>query len=450
MPQTILKYAFFLVSVAVFFSLKAQNFPHPTGIMPYKFESKRIDTAAHWLLVSPFKLNDKTNATPVPFILDENGYIAWYWSGATGKLNNDFHYFESAKKFGWMNIYANGEIYYLFTDAHFKKVDTLKNANSVVPDGHEIQLLANGHYLIGGKSFRNYDAKNRKFTTEKADSISILKAEGYMIQEFDADKKLLFQWDSNDHLVPDKFIDKYDFSLKNFDYCHGNAIAIDQNGDFLVSFRNFDAIYKIRRATGEVVWKLGGKSNDFRFVNDEGFSGQHHIRILPNGDISLYDNATQKPAPQSSRPVIYRLDTNAMTATKVFDFEQKVFGKSLGSYQNLNDQYHLINYGFIFRPSPSISLINEKKETIFNLYFADSVVNYRAQIADIKDQFARPKIKAKKKKGYTELSTPKRQSQYLWSNGETTRRIRVREKGSYQVWIPKGIGMIGSQPYHLK
>ena len=48
---------------------------------------------------------------------------------------------------------------------------------------------------------------------------------------------------------------------------------------------------KIDKSSGKVIWNLGGKKNEFEFINDEmKFSHQHSIRKLENGNIILFDN----------------------------------------------------------------------------------------------------------------------------------------------------------------
>jgi hypothetical protein len=72
-------------------------------------------------------------------------------------------------------------------------------------------------------------------------------------------------------------------------YIHINAVAEDLDGNLIISLRRFDRIVKIDHQTGEILWQMGGvtsKVNDFTFINDpfNGFSGQHHVQILPNGN----------------------------------------------------------------------------------------------------------------------------------------------------------------------
>ena len=65
------------------------------------------------------------------------------------------------------------------------------------------------------------------------------------------------------------------------------------DGDYITSMRHMSAIYRVSRATGEVVWRLGGKRSDF--LQDFEFAGQHDARVVyldPTVTIiSLFDNA---------------------------------------------------------------------------------------------------------------------------------------------------------------
>jgi hypothetical protein len=78
----------------------------------------------------------------------------------------------------------------------------------------------------------------------------------------------------------------------SWDAFHLNSIEPDGNS-FLVSSRWTSSIYRIGRASGRVKWTLrgdGGRS-DFKVGAPARFTGQHDVRRLPNGEISLFDNA---------------------------------------------------------------------------------------------------------------------------------------------------------------
>ena len=58
---------------------------------------------------------------------------------------------------------------------------------------------------------------------------------------------------------------------------------------FLISSRNLDEITKIHRITGDIIWRWGGSQNEFNFINDYPFTGQHTIRSLGNNRYLLFD-----------------------------------------------------------------------------------------------------------------------------------------------------------------
>lgn len=133
------------------------------------------------------------------------------------------------------------------------------------------------------------------------------------------------------------------------DFDHINAIAIDPtDGNYVVSFRNINALVKIDYDSGAVVWQLGGTQGQFTFVGDPlgGFEGQHSVRVLPNGHILLYDNGVQH-SPQESRAVEYALDTSRMTATLVWEFRHTpaIYTQFVGSVERLGNGDTLVAFG---------------------------------------------------------------------------------------------------------
>jgi outer membrane protein assembly factor BamB len=137
-------------------------------------------------------------------------------------------------------------------------------------------------------------------------------------------------------------------TLPNVNPWHGNAIDLDTDGNLLVSFRNSDEIAKVDAHSGNVVWRLGGRNNMFQFVNDpfNGFSHQHGIRRLANGNIILFDNGNLH-LPQVSRAVEYRLDEQARTATRVWEYrgDSTLYSNALGFAQRLENGNTLICFG---------------------------------------------------------------------------------------------------------
>ena len=85
-----------------------------------------------------------------------------------------------------------------------------------------------------------------------------------------------------------------------------------------------EGVERLRRALiredGRILWRLGGKNNEFTFVNDpERFSQQHSIRRIPNGHVMLFDNGNYHAVPHS-RAVEYALDENAKGRPAYLEF----------------------------------------------------------------------------------------------------------------------------------
>ncbi len=62
-------------------------------------------------------------------------------------------------------------------------------------------------------------------------------------------------------------------------------------GIILLSFRHLNEVTKIDSSSGEIIWRLGGKQNQFTFLGDTmPFSAQHDARRIANGNLTLFDN----------------------------------------------------------------------------------------------------------------------------------------------------------------
>src|SRR5205823_11430761 len=91
---------------------------------------------------------------------------------------------------------------------------------------------------------------------------------------------------------------------------------------------NTDAVYRIDKSTGGIIWKMGGNSiaaDGTRVLaitgDPEGaFHAQHDARFQPNGGISLYDNQSWDPS-LAARGVEYSIDTVTGTAALVWSYQ---------------------------------------------------------------------------------------------------------------------------------
>jgi hypothetical protein len=250
-------------------------------------------------------------------------------------------------------VEPNGQLSYnlkgnqnrIILDTSFTAIDTLFCGNGYRTNGHDALLLPNGHALL----FAN--------DPEPVDMSQIIPGgnpnatvTGLVVQELDASKNVVFQWRSWDYLPITASY--FDLTLQTIDLLHTNGLALDKDGNILVSIRHLSAIVKIKRETGDIDWILGGKLNQFTFIDEHEtnaptyFSYQHNIDVTYDGNITLFDNGTQHN-PQYSRGVEYKLDEINKTATMVWEYRHSpdIYANAMGSVQKLPNGNHVIGWG---------------------------------------------------------------------------------------------------------
>ncbi|MEO1434092.1 MAG: arylsulfotransferase family protein, partial [Bacteroidota bacterium] len=212
--------------------------------------------------------------------------------------------------------------------------------------------------------------------------------------------------------------------------------------------RHLNAIHRVSRTTGNIVWRLGGAFSDFNFVNDSGFSGQHNVRMLNDSMISLYDNGNMSN-PQLSRGLIYELDVANMEATLIRSYGDNIglYSPAMGSFQVLPGELGLISWGQQLAPLPAVTLINANGEGLSGLTFDFPFQTYRTNFI-LKDDYSfpdRPGISCTTSlEGEPQLSVEVGWEDYEWSTGATNSTITVDENGYYQYWVNQGDGKLGS------
>jgi len=201
-----------------------------------------------------------------------------------------------------------------------------------------------------------------------------------VVQEIDiASRRLLFEWHSLDHVPLDESYRTYPTEPGQFDYLHLNSIGVDRDGNLLVGARHTSTVYKLHRRTGAVIWRLGGKRNDFRMGPGAGFNFQHDARRHADGAITIFDNGAYgadgvvEPA---SRPLQLAIDERAKTATLVRKYEapDPRLAVAMGNVQLLPDGSVFVGWG----TKGSFSQIGADGALRFDGRFAGAGISYRA------------------------------------------------------------------------
>ena len=432
---------FIVASACVSYS-QTFNRPVPNTLPQYEFQRYDMTDLGSYYLVAPYP-QGSSNSPKSMMVLDQDGYIVWWTAG--DKKIFDFKYHQAQNVFSFTR--KRGAItYHYIMDSAFTLIDSLY-APIGSGDIHELQIFPNGNYCFLGLSDTLMDLSS--YTINGSPGSSTTNLLSMRIWELDPNHNVVMQWNSIDHIPPDVFQDSYNYIPSSFDYVHGNAIELDTDGNLLISIRTANAVYKIDRITGEVIWRLGGTYNEFTFLNDNGFAGQHDIRRLPNGNITIFDN--QFGTPQGSRVVEYELNLTNSTVSMVneYAYNWPLNCYALGSYRQLENGYEIIGWGNTRRPEPSVTLIDSNKDIAADIFFADTIVTYRAFFQEFELSMNQPEISCSDDGVTLSLSAPPGHNFYLWSTGETSETINVADTGVYVVWVDQGIGMLGSAPYHI-
>jgi len=202
---------------------------------------------------------------------------------------------------------------------------------------HDLLLLADGSYWMMCDDTRVED-----LTAVGGQAAATVT--GTTVQHVGADGMLLFEWNPFDHfLITD--LDSASYAGSNVNWTHGNSFDFDTDGNLLVSFRSLNEITKIDVGTGAVLWRMGGRRNQFAFAGtpDPGFARQHNLRVVAPGRFIILDNV----GASESRYERYVWDAGTMTATLEQSYGSTPGVQTLigGSVQQSGTGRYLVSFG---------------------------------------------------------------------------------------------------------
>jgi hypothetical protein len=209
---------------------------------------------------------------------------------------------------------------------------------------HDLQLLGNGDYLVGARVIRSHVDTSAYGGSSDANTLNT------ELQEVGPNQNLVWDWMSQDHISLGETGRWWDYAIDNgYDIVHWNSIE-PVGGSVIASFRHLDAVYKIDKSTGNILWKLGGTKTAKRLAvrsDPRGytFGGQHDARRLADGTLTVFDNRTYLGQPP--RAVRFRIDEGSGTATLLQSISDPdiPFSECCGSARRLGNGDWLISWG---------------------------------------------------------------------------------------------------------
>ncbi len=308
------------------------------------------------------------DAVPYNIIFDHMGVPVYYeklvGNGYDFKLQPD----------GTLSFFLNDwpAANHLVYDSSYQHIDTYLMGNGYGnTDFHEFLLLPDEHAIV-----MTYDPQLVDMSQVVPGGHPNAIVSGWIIQELDADKNVIFQWRSWDHYEITDCDEHVNLLDSIIDYTHGNSIELVGDDAMLLSPRNFNEVTKIDRNTGDIIWRLGGENNMFTFTNDTlRFSRAHDVRMLDNGNMSLFDNGSYHPDPKFSSVIEYEVDEENMEVTLIrrLRSEPDIFGVIMGDARERPDGDMVTGWG---SGVPGLTVFNADNDISLEVYFAG--INYRA------------------------------------------------------------------------
>jgi hypothetical protein len=333
-------------------------------------------------------------------ILDTNGTPVWYRRTGSGAALNvtplatsQVAYMDATAPVGYGTDPANVfDVHHLDTQQR-TQIHTVNRATNPT-DLHELQQLPNGnHLLLSYRLTRGVDLTGLPSNPPGHPNSTIADC---VIQEVDPQGGLVWKWKGSEHIDPVHENTYPAMTTVNgeqvYDLFHCNSVEPSPTGDLLVSARQLNAVFEIQRATGKILWKLGGKpvnkdgAQILAIQNDPHPSpvSQHDARFVSNGHITLFDNQSFTG---TARGVEYALNLANGTATLVAQFPSPAGLSSfaMGSFRRYSDGHSVAGWGITGSPGNGALLteFDSGGNDVLDMSFSSGVASYRVVKAPV-------------------------------------------------------------------
>ncbi|KAJ5546578.1 hypothetical protein N7494_004163 [Penicillium frequentans] len=321
----------------------------------FEYESPAVELAT-W---SPRCSNDYTfmaphgNAVENPgaMILDSLGNLVWMMKPRSDKIQ-DFRvqeYLGEQYLTYWHGKAdgGHGRGAWSMLDSTYTHRFEVKAVGDHDGDMHDFQITKNGTAMV-----IVYDVQPTDLSALGGPEYGYFSE--CLFQEIDiATGDLIFEWRMSEHVPLNASYEQLQGRGLSFsdpyDVFHMNSIDKDSAGNYLISARHTHSITSIDGKTGEVLWTLGGKLNDFADASEgqaTNFCWQHDARWRGEHTLTLFDNTAETfmDGPTESRGMTVELDTDNLIATLRSEYyhPEGIRATSQGNMQVLADSGNVL------------------------------------------------------------------------------------------------------------
>ncbi|HUA10728.1 MAG TPA: arylsulfotransferase family protein [Solirubrobacteraceae bacterium] len=311
---------------------------------------------------------------PGPLIYGPQGQLIWFspLASGTNALNLTVQRYEGKPVLTWWQGHVRqigfGQGEDIVMNSAYQRVVTVHGGNGLRADLHDFRIAPDDVAYI---TAYNVMRCNLEPVGGKRNGTIIAPA----IQEVDMKTGLVrWEWNSLDHVpVRASHTPQPEVSVP-WDYFHLNSIDV-LHGSLLISARNTWALYKLRAGSGTIQWSLGGDESSFAVEKSAKTAWQHDARMLPDGQITAFDDGASPRQHFQSRGVRLAIEHGRVRLLRVFFHPgAPLLAGSQGNVQTLPDGDVVVGWGAV----PSVSEFSPGGELLFDAHMAPGNSSYRA------------------------------------------------------------------------
>jgi hypothetical protein len=312
-----------------------------------------------------------------PLIYTPAGRLVWFdrLSGGQAAENLSEQTYEGQAHLTWWKGrvlslgFGQGED--IVMNSRYQAVARVTGGNGLKADLHDFQIVPHGIAYITAYNPIRCDLSPVK----GAPGGAIVDT---AIQQIDMKTGLVrWEWHSLDHIGASESEVEVPTGTAPWDYFHLNSIDPQQDGNILITARSTWAGYQLARATGKVLWRLGGNKSSFKMGPGTTMAWQHDGRLLSNDEVTFFDDGSNPPIHRQSRAVRIKLDFKARRARLASAYTHSnppLLAASQGNMQTLADGNTLVGYGGV----PAISEYDKAGSLLLDAHEPFDMTFYRA------------------------------------------------------------------------
>jgi hypothetical protein len=312
-----------------------------------------------------------------PLIYTPAGRLVWFEELSGGVAAEDLNEqtYDGQRDLTWWKGrvlslgFGQGED--IVMNSHYQTVARIPGGNGLHADLHDFQIAPRGVAYITAYNPIRCDLT----PVHGAPGGAILDT---AVQQIDMRTGLVrWEWHSLDHVGAAESEVQAATDTRPWDYFHLNSIDPEPDGNILISARSTWAGYQLQGGTGKILWRLGGNRSSFKMAPGTSMAWQHDGRVLPDGELTFFDDGSNPPIHRQSRALRIKLDLSAHEARLASVYthtDPPLLAASQGNMQTLANGNAVVGYGGV----PAISEYAAAGPLLFDAHQPFDTSFYRA------------------------------------------------------------------------